>query len=119
MVGGDLSPGMLHAARGRAPEASLVIADATALPFRDAAADVTLAMHMLYHVPAPKGAVRELRRITRPAAIVALNGGDHLGELRDVVAAALGSLAGILRRCCASGLAWTRARRGCAPRSRR
>ena len=94
VVGGDLSPGMLHAARGRAPEASLVIADATALPFRDAAADVTLAMHMLYPVPSPKGAVRELRRITRPAGrvIVALNGGDHLGELRDGGAAALGSL---------------------------
>ena len=70
VVGGDLSPGMLHAARGRAPEAGLVVADATALPFRDAAADVTLAMHMLYHVPAPKGAVRELRRITRPACRV-------------------------------------------------
>lgn len=94
MVGADLSPGMLYAARHRAPEAGLVVADATALPFRDAAADVTLAMHMLYHVPAPEGAVCELRRITRPRGrvIVALNGGDHLGELRDVVAGALGSL---------------------------
>src|SRR5205085_704969 len=56
--------------------------------------DVTLATHMLYHVPAPEHAIRELRRITRPGGrvIVALNGGDHLGELRDVVAAALGSL---------------------------
>lgn len=94
VVGADLSPGMLHAAGRRAPEAGLVVADATALPFRDAAVDVTLAMHMLYHVPAPKRAVRELRRITRPGGrvIVALNGGDHLGELRDVVAGALGSL---------------------------
>ena len=94
VVGADISPGMLHAARRRAREAGLVVADATALPFRDAAADVTLAMHMLYHVPAPGHAVRELRRITRPGGrvIVALNGEDHLGELRDVVVAALASL---------------------------
>ena len=94
VVGADLSPGMLHAARRRAPKAGLVVADATALPFRDATADVTLAMHMLYHVPVPERAVRELRRITRPGGrvVVALNGGDHLGELRDIVAAALGSL---------------------------
>jgi SAM-dependent methyltransferase len=94
VVGADLSPGMLHAARSRAPEAGLLVADATALPFPDAAADLTLAMHMLYHVPEPGRAVRELRRITRPGGrlIVALNGEDHLHELRDVVAAALGSL---------------------------
>jgi len=94
VIGADLSPGMLHAARGRAPEAGLLVADATAPPFPDAAADLTLAMHMLYHVPEPDRAVRELRRITRPGGrlIVALNGEDHLRELRDVVAAALGSL---------------------------
>jgi ubiquinone/menaquinone biosynthesis C-methylase UbiE len=68
---------MLHAARRRAREAGLVVADATALPFRDAAADVTLAMHMLYHVPAPGHAVRELRRITRPG------GRDPASVLRE------------------------------------
>ena len=94
MVGADLSPGMLLAAGGRTPEAGLLVTDATALPFPDATADLTLAMHMLYHVPEPDRAVRELRRITRPGGrvIVALNGEDHLRELRDVVAAALASL---------------------------
>ena len=94
MVGADLSPGMLLAAGGRTPEAGLLVADATALPFPDATADLTLAMHMLYHVPEPDRAVRELRRITRPGGrvIVALNGEDHLRELRAVVAAALASL---------------------------
>jgi SAM-dependent methyltransferase len=38
MAGVDLSPGMLHAARRRTPQAGLVVADATALPFREAAA---------------------------------------------------------------------------------
>jgi SAM-dependent methyltransferase len=100
LVGADLSPGMLLAARGRAPEAGLLVADATALPFPDAAADLTLAMHMLYHVPEPDRAVRDLRRITRPGGrlIVALNGEDHLRELRDVVAAALTSLGEALLR---------------------
>jgi len=49
---------------------------------------------MLYHLPEPGRAVRELRRITRPGGrlIVSLNGQDHLRELRDVVAAALVTL---------------------------
>ena len=94
LVGADLSPGMLMAAQGRAPGAALLVADATALPIPDAATDLTLAMHMLYHVPEPEHAVRELRRVTRPGGrvIVSLNGENHLRELRDVVAAALVSL---------------------------
>lgn len=94
LVGADLSPGMLMAAQGRAPRAALLVADATALPIPDAATDLTLAMHMLYHVPEPEHAVRELRRVTRPGGrvIVSLNGENHLRELRDVVAAGLVSL---------------------------
>jgi SAM-dependent methyltransferase len=90
-VGADMSPGMLAAARGRGiGTAALVNADATALPLRSACADVTLAMHMLYHVPEPLDAVRELRRITRPdgRVVVGLNGGDHMREFRAAVAAA-------------------------------
>ncbi|MGH3399578.1 MAG: class I SAM-dependent methyltransferase, partial [Streptosporangiaceae bacterium] len=54
---------------------------------------LTLAMHMLYHVPEPAAAVRELRRITRPGGqvLVVLNGEDHLRELRDLITAALGN----------------------------
>jgi SAM-dependent methyltransferase len=56
-------------------------------------ADLTLAMHMLYHVPDPVLAVRELRRVTRPGGrvIVGLNGADHMQELRAIVAAARGA----------------------------
>jgi SAM-dependent methyltransferase len=91
VLGLDLSPGMLRAARGRAPEAGLAVADAAALPLADEAVDVALAMHMLYHVPEPAAAVRELRRVTRPGGrvLVALNGEDHLRELRDLVDEAL------------------------------
>ena len=70
----------------------LLAADAAALPLRDGAADLTLAMHMLYHVPDPSQAVRELRRVTRPGGrvVIGLNGPGHLRQLREVVAAARG-----------------------------
>ncbi len=103
VLGLDLSTGMLAAARDRlnavdAAESAglvgLVAADATALPLPDGVADLTLAMHMLYHVPDPSQAVRELRRITRPGGRVAivLNGRDHLRQLRDAVAARVGGI---------------------------
>jgi ubiquinone/menaquinone biosynthesis C-methylase UbiE len=117
VLGLDLSTGMLAAARerltsvGAAPRSAalnlaaaaapslttaaasgvaLIGADATALPLPDGVADLTLAMHMLYHVPDPSQAVRELRRVTRPGGrvVIVLNGRDHLRQLRDAVAAA-------------------------------
>ncbi len=99
VLGIDMSTGMLRAARQRADDAgrpglALLAADATALPLRDGAADLTFAMHMLYHVPEPRRAVAELRRVTRPGGrlIVGLNGEDHLQEMRDVITAALNSI---------------------------
>lgn len=104
VIGADLSFGMLEAARrgmrtahaARAADgasaaggAALVAADAAALPLRDGCADLTFANHMLYHVPDPAAAVRELRRVTRPGGrvVVALNGADHLTELRALIGA--------------------------------
>ncbi len=96
LIGVDLSPGMLRAARQRSRQAGLpgpglVAADAAALPLRDSSADLTLAMHMLYHVPEPEVALRELRRVTRPGGrlVVGLNGTDHHRELRALIRAGL------------------------------
>jgi SAM-dependent methyltransferase len=70
----------------------LLAAEAAALPLRDGSVNLTLALHMLYHVPDPSRALRELRRVTRPGGRVAivLNGPDHLQELRAIVAEARG-----------------------------
>ena len=91
VLGADLSAGMLQAAGGRAPGAGLVVADAAGLPLRDDACDLTLAMHMLYHVPDQEAVARELRRVTRPGGkvLVGLNGSDHLRELRVLINEAL------------------------------
>jgi SAM-dependent methyltransferase len=80
MVGVDLSPGMLAAARhptGR------VLGDIERLPFRSAAFDAVLALHMVYHAPHPDRAVAELRRSTRAGgvAVVSTNGPRHFEEL--------------------------------------
>jgi SAM-dependent methyltransferase len=71
----------------------LAAADATALPLPGGAASLALAMHMLYHVPDPADAVRELRRVTCPGgrAVIGLNGAGHLRQLRAAVAAAAGN----------------------------
>jgi SAM-dependent methyltransferase len=86
----DLSAGMLQAARRVAPAAGLLAGDAAALPLAGGVADITLAPHMLYHVPDRPAAVRELRRITRPGGrlMVVLNGPDHLVELSELATAA-------------------------------
>jgi ubiquinone/menaquinone biosynthesis C-methylase UbiE len=107
LLGVDLSPGMLAAARAvvlgtGAPAAGLAVGDAAALPLADAAADVVLAPHMLYHVPDRLAAVREFRRVTRPGGqvLVVLNAPDHLAEMQDLVnrtAAELGLDAGEIR----------------------
>jgi len=96
VVGADLSIGMLAAARQRADRRltlALANADATALPFADGTADLTLAMHMLYHVPDPSRALRELRRVTKPGGrvVVGLNSEGHLRELRDIIASVRGT----------------------------
>jgi SAM-dependent methyltransferase len=73
---------------------SLIQADAQRLPLRDGAVDVALAMHMLYHVPDVRAAVRELRCIVRPGGTVlaSTNSADTLEELHDLLNAAVSEL---------------------------
>lgn len=82
-VGVDLSEGMLVAARERVVGGRFAAGDAVALPLRDGTSELTLAMHMLYHVPEPSAALAELRRVTALGGrvVVGLNGQDHLRQL--------------------------------------
>ena len=66
--------------------------DAQDLPFSDAAFDVVVANHMLYHVPEPTRAVAEFSRVLRPDGVLlaATNGPRHLDVLADLSRQALG-----------------------------
>jgi SAM-dependent methyltransferase len=88
VVGGDLSVGMLRAARNTT-DGPLLRCDAQAIPFADGAFDVVLAMHMLYHVPDRAAAIAELRRVLRSGgvALVVTNYEAHLSELGDLLVA--------------------------------
>lgn len=79
-IGCDLSLGMLRASAHPAR----LNADITALPLRDGAVEVALAIHMLYHVPDREAAVRELRRVLAPGGVcvAVTNGARELLSLR-------------------------------------
>ena len=96
IVGFDLSIGMLRTLPAGAPAA---VADAASLPLPDGAADLALAMHMLYHCPDIAAVVAELRRVVRRpggALVVSTNSVDHLRELRELWTSVLSSEAGEL-----------------------
>ena len=99
IYGADLSPGMLQSARPLAGAAPLLVVDAQALPFADNSLDVTLAMHMLYHVPDRRVAIAEMRRVLRPdgVALVVTNSESHLWELDDLLVECAAAATGIDR----------------------
>ncbi len=98
----DLSPGMVAQAQASlsithpSHNIAYIAADATALPFAAARFDAVLAMHMMYHVPNPAGALRELARVLRPAGrcCVTVNGTDNMAELRALAAHVFGTANG-------------------------
>ncbi|WP_067865927.1 class I SAM-dependent methyltransferase [Nocardia shimofusensis] len=72
LVGLDNSTAMV-AATDAIPGVEGVLGDAEVLPFADGEFDAVTARHMLYHVPDPHQALRELRRITRVGGRVAVS----------------------------------------------
>lgn len=97
-IGLDLSPGMLHTLeplRGTG-RLTLIQGDAQQLPLNAGSVDVGLAMHMLYHVPDIRAAIRELRRIARPGGTVlaSTNSAGTLAEVHNLLDAAVSGLLG-------------------------
>jgi ubiquinone/menaquinone biosynthesis C-methylase UbiE len=72
VVGVDFSPAMLAFARGRAPNAAFIEADAQDLPFDDAEFDVVVSNLGVCHVPDQPRALAQARRVLRPAGKFAM-----------------------------------------------
>jgi ubiquinone/menaquinone biosynthesis C-methylase UbiE len=71
VVGVDLVPELLDAARADAPpNATFVEGDVTALPFEDFSFDLVCSRRTLHHVGRPELAVSELVRVTKPGGRV-------------------------------------------------
>jgi SAM-dependent methyltransferase len=86
----DLSPGMVSEAmercgrlRGWAVEGQQ--ADAAQLPFADASFDGVVAMHMMYHLPDPAAALREMFRVLKPGGWLAVTT-NGVGNMREIYA---------------------------------
>jgi ubiquinone/menaquinone biosynthesis C-methylase UbiE len=69
VVGADISEGMVRLAPPTIPR---VVANAAVLPFRDETFDAAVMAFMLFHVPEPSEAVREVRRVLRPGGAIAV-----------------------------------------------
>jgi ubiquinone/menaquinone biosynthesis C-methylase UbiE len=70
VVGLDQSPAMIAAAREADPEGEYLVADAAAMPFEDAAADLVVAFMTLMDMDDLAGAVRELGRVLEPSSLL-------------------------------------------------
>ena len=69
ILAGDRASGMI----ARAPsDASRLVLDAGRLPFADGSFDVVVMAFMLFHLPDPLDALREVRRVVRPGGAVGL-----------------------------------------------
>jgi SAM-dependent methyltransferase len=81
----DFSAAMCEQLRA-VPGARVRQCDATELPFGDGTFDSLIANHMLYHLDDPTVALREFSRVLRSGGrlAAALNGRDHLEELRAI-----------------------------------
>lgn len=71
LTGVDLSAGMLAIARQNLPNARLLVADATALPFVDSSFDTVFCVSAITYMDAVSG-LREWRRVLRPSGRIVL-----------------------------------------------
>ena len=85
VVGVDLSGEMMARLRDKSTGVGLAQADATRLPFRDAAFGGAYARWVLHLIPAWRDAVTELCRITERGGVIAIEPGGFSGRWREVM----------------------------------
>jgi SAM-dependent methyltransferase len=99
LAGIDVSPAMLGhlvaKAGGRAPF-PVALADATELPFRDAAFGAALCVHVLHLIPRWQAAVGELLRVVGPGGVLLIDLGGPEDEMVRQVEDRFGAVAGIV-----------------------
>ncbi len=72
VTGTDVAPEMLAIARSRVPAGEFIVTDTEALPFADAAFDVSLAANSLQFTEHPVVALRELARVTKRGGLIGI-----------------------------------------------
>jgi len=98
VIGLDRSPAMLAELRRRHPRLPVVLGEAHALPFRDAAVDLALFVTTLEFLEHPATALREAVRVSRRGLVLlALNRWSLGGLSRRLGSAARGALLGQAR----------------------
>ncbi|MCY9785203.1 class I SAM-dependent methyltransferase [Nocardiopsis sp. EMB25] len=93
-LGVDLSLTLLHDVPG-----PVVCADACRLPLADRSVDAVLAMHMLYHLPAPDTGLAEFARVLKPGGVLlaSTNASIDKRELDELWSTAAGQVLGVDR----------------------
>jgi SAM-dependent methyltransferase len=93
VTGLDASAGLLRVARRRLPDSDIRQGDIEKLPYGDGMFDAVTAFNSVQYASDPTAALREMRRVTRPGAPVAIStwGDPARCETRGVLAA-MGSL---------------------------
>jgi len=73
VIGIERDPFHLGEAARRYPWLTVVEGDATALPFEDGSVDAVVMLDVLEHVPEPRAALTEARRVLRPGGALVLS----------------------------------------------
>lgn len=82
VAGVDISAAMLAVLRGKRRDIDVTFAEASRLPFRAAAFDAALFVHILHLVPDASATVRAVLPLVRPGGVVILGGDDRDENIR-------------------------------------
>jgi ubiquinone/menaquinone biosynthesis C-methylase UbiE len=83
VTGIDISAKMLEVLRGKRSDIDVVLAEAARPPFRDAAFDAALFVHILHLVPDAAATVRGALACVRPGGTLISGADDHGENIRD------------------------------------